>query len=99
MRMSTSVKIYQSSKDRKFESCGSSVKTSSPRDEARTPQEVPIQMKMLYDTRKLIKEEVEAMLEPSISPYGAAVILVKKKDGSNRFCIDETSSASLILSP
>ena len=42
---------------------------------------------------KVIGEEVEAMLnmdviEPAASPYNAPVVLVQKKDGTNRFCID-----------
>ena len=40
-----------------------------------------------------IEEEVETMLklgviEPAASPYNAPVVLVQKKDGTNRFCID-----------
>ncbi|XP_021345000.1 uncharacterized protein LOC110444964, partial [Mizuhopecten yessoensis] len=46
-----------------------------------------------FNTKSIIKEEVESMLEmdviePSMSPYSAPVVMVKKKDGSNRFCID-----------
>ncbi|XP_033752174.1 uncharacterized protein LOC117335982 [Pecten maximus] len=46
-----------------------------------------------FHTKSIIKEEVESMLEmdviePSTSPYSAPVVMVKKKDGSNRFCID-----------
>ena len=40
-----------------------------------------------------IQKEVESMLklgviEPSDSPYGHPIVMVKKPDGSNRFCID-----------
>ena len=43
--------------------------------------------------RDVIKKEVEAMLkddiiEHSYSPWSAPVVLVKKKDGTERFCID-----------
>ena len=43
--------------------------------------------------RRTLKEEVEAMLkagivEPSDSPYSSPPLVVKKKDGSNRYCVD-----------
>ena len=46
-----------------------------------------------YAMREIIKEEVEVMLEADIiesskSAYYLSVMIVKKKDGSNRFCID-----------
>lgn len=46
-----------------------------------------------FHTKSIIKDEVEKMIEmdviePSTSPYSAPVVIVKKKDGSNRFCID-----------
>ena len=42
---------------------------------------------------EMIKEEVDTMLklgviEPAASPYSSPVVLVQKKDGSVRFCID-----------
>ena len=56
----------------------------------------PIELKyypMLYAMPEIIKEEVEAMLEadiiePSRSVYCSLVVIVKKKDDSNRFCIN-----------
>jgi hypothetical protein len=58
--------------------------------------DLPVRVKpyrMPYTTREIIRTEVEAMLEagiiePSNSAYGSPVVLVRKKDGSNRFCID-----------
>ena len=46
-----------------------------------------------YAKRTTIEEEVQKMLkagviEPSRSDYNSPVVIVKKKDGTNRFCID-----------
>ncbi|XP_076456339.1 uncharacterized protein LOC143290708 [Babylonia areolata] len=46
-----------------------------------------------YSQRETIQEEVESMLkmgviEPSWSPYSSPIVLVKKKDGKIRFCVD-----------
>lgn len=47
---------------------------------------IPFQMK------ETIREEMDQMIkmgviEPSESPYAAAVVIVRKKDGSNRFLL------------
>ena len=46
-----------------------------------------------YVTREIIGQEVQKMLqmgviEPSKSPYSAPVVIVRKKNGEHRFCID-----------
>ena len=46
-----------------------------------------------YSMVDVVNEEVDKMIslgtiEPSISPYCSPIVIVKKKDGSNRFCID-----------
>ena len=46
-----------------------------------------------YKTRSVMKTEIQDMLdlgviEPSVSPYSSPIVLVPKKNGSVRFCID-----------
>ena len=46
-----------------------------------------------YAMREELRNEVDIMLEmgvvrPSTSPYASPIIMVKKKDGSNRVCVD-----------
>jgi len=49
-----------------------------------------------------LKKQLEDLLEkqfirPSVSPWGAPVLLVKKKDGSSRLCIDYRQLNKLII--
>ena len=49
--------------------------------------------KVAHADRQVIEKEVREMLdkgviEPSISPYAAGVVLVPKKSGETRFCVD-----------
>ena len=46
-----------------------------------------------FSTEEVIKSEVQKMLElgviePSESPYTSPIVIAKKKDGTNRFCVD-----------
>ena len=58
--------------------------------------EEPVRVKQYplpHSQMNVVKEEVQAMLdmgviERSASPYSAPIVLVKKKDGKVRFCID-----------
>lgn len=49
--------------------------------------------RMTPDELRLLKNEIDTLaaagkIEPSVSPYGAPVLFVRKKDGSLRMCVD-----------
>lgn len=56
----------------------------------------PIRQKpyrVLYSKREVLQEEIQKILDqgvirPSSSPWAAPIVLVNKKDGGVRFCID-----------
>ena len=58
--------------------------------------DVPIRRKMYnlpFSSKEVVEKEIQVMLdleiiESSKSPYSSPVVLVRKKDGSCRFCID-----------
>ena len=62
----------------------------------RLTDDTPIRCKpypLPYAMREELRNEVDTMLEmgvvrPSTSPYAPPIIMVKKKDGSNRVCVD-----------
>ena len=48
---------------------------------------------LLYKTREIMESEIDEMIElgviePSIFPHSSPIVLVPRKDGSVRFCID-----------
>ena len=57
---------------------------------------IPIQQKpyrVPYAQRDLVKRELDLMLKadvirPSVSPWASPIVLVTKKDGDVRFCVD-----------
>ena len=58
----------------------------------KTPIKAPLRRKSQFEKEHIAKE-IDKMLEdgqirPSKSPWGSPVVLVKKKDGTLRFCID-----------
>ena len=58
--------------------------------------DTPIRCKpypLLYAMREELRNEVDSMQEmgvarPSTLPYASPIVMVKKKDGSNRVCVD-----------
>ena len=61
-----------------------------------TTSDTPVRLKpypIPYSMTRVVEEEVQSMLshgfiEPSVSPYSSPNIIIKKKDRTNRFCID-----------
>ncbi|CAF4193297.1 unnamed protein product [Rotaria magnacalcarata] len=46
------------------------------------------------ETHKLLKQGI---IEPFISPWSSSVVLVKKKDGTHRFCVDFTKLNAITI--
>ena len=71
-------------------------KTNLVEHDIKLTSEVPVRSKpypVPHSLSETIKKEVDAMMrmgiiEESDSPYASPVVMVKKADGSNRFCTD-----------
>nr|GFC34143.1 putative reverse transcriptase domain, aspartic peptidase domain protein [Tanacetum cinerariifolium] len=48
----------------------------------------PIELKELKDQLQELLER--GLIRPSVSPWGASVLFIKKKDGSMRLCVKPT---------
>ena len=63
------------------------IHTADARPIKQPPRSVPLAKR--DEVQKLISEmEKSGVIEPSSSPWCSPVVLVKKKDGSTRFCVD-----------
>ena len=71
-------------------------KTNAIKHTIKVSSEEPVKLKpypLPFSSEQVVREEINNMLlndviEPSDSPYSSPIVLVKKKDGSIRFCID-----------
>lgn len=64
-----------------------SINTGDARSIKLPPRRLPIHQKKIAEQEidKMLREDV---IEPSNSPWAAPIVLVKKRDGTTRFCVD-----------
>ena len=63
------------------------INTAGARPIRQIPRRLPLATRV--DATEMIKEmQNQGIIEPSNSPWSSPVVLVKKKDGSLRFCVD-----------
>ena len=71
-------------------------RTANVRHKIETGTHAPVKQaprRLPFHMHEEVEEHVSDMLsrgiiEPSHSPWSSAIVLVKKKDGSTRFCVD-----------
>jgi hypothetical protein len=71
-------------------------RTTVVQHQIRTGDAAPVRQKpyrIPYSRREMVKNELDEMLKanvirPSVSPWAAPIVLVPKKDGTTRFCVD-----------
>ena len=63
------------------------IHTGNARPHKEPPRRTPMHLSKVVDDNldKMLKNNI---IEPSISPWAAGIVLVKKKDNSYRFCVD-----------
>ncbi|XP_049306293.1 retrovirus-related Pol polyprotein from transposon 17.6 isoform X1 [Bactrocera dorsalis] len=63
------------------------INTGDAKPIRQAPRRVPLAKR--EDANKIIEDmHKNGVIEPSISPWSSPIVLVKKKDGSTRFCVD-----------
>lgn len=63
------------------------INTGDAKPIRQAPRRVPLAKR--EDAKKIIEDmHKNGAIEPSISPWSSPIVLVKKKDGSTRFCVD-----------
>lgn len=64
-----------------------SINTGDARPIKLPPRRLPIHQKKIAE-QEIDKMLIEDVIEPSNSPWAAPIVLVKKRDGTTRFCVD-----------